>query len=81
MPKQTPKPFDWFGPDSVKTLADQIASIGADKCRLEVFRNEKDAAMLQVRKVGTDGKLAATTDDPDPPPINNSFVCPPVCGG
>ena len=76
---KTKQPFDWFPPASCQTLADQLAQIGPDHCRLEVYRNEKGALMLQVRQVDDAGRLVTGAATSDPPPINDSFLCPPIC--
>lgn len=76
---KTPQPFDWFGPKACKSLYDQLGAVGPEDARLEVYRNDKGAMMLQVRRVDHDGGAAKDSDDPTLPPINDSFICPPIC--
>ncbi len=79
MKTKTPQPFDWFKPEACDSIADKLAAIPRGQRRIECYRDEKGAMWIQVRRVHPDGTSAATADLQDPPPDNDSLICPPFC--
>lgn len=61
------KPYHWFQGASVRTLYDLLTEYGPDTARLEVTTH---GAKMFLHVKGEEG---------DPPPINDSHICPPQC--
>lgn len=66
------KPYWWFQGASVVELVARLQAAGPETARLEVH---KDGKSLTFHVVRTDGVSALD----DPPPINDSKICPPIC--
>jgi hypothetical protein len=66
------QPYHWFQGASVRELVDRLNAAGPDTARLEV-RTVGDKMFFRVKPTGlTTTALAADIDD--------SRVCPPICG-
>jgi hypothetical protein len=70
-------PFWWFQGASVVELAERLAACGPATARLEVRLSED--RKLTFRVVPTQKFATAMGDPPEPPDINESFLCPPIC--
>ncbi len=69
-------PYWWFQGASVVALADRLAACDPATARLEVrLTGDK----LTFRVVPTQALATALGDPPEPPDINESFLCPPIC--
>lgn len=70
---KTGKPFHWFHGASVRQLYDVLGEYGPDTVRLEVHTDGKKMTFRVKRTTGPTGVGG------EPPPINDSHVCPPQC--
>lgn len=69
--------FRWFGEKSVAALTERLVAAGPG-ARLEVrTKDGSELPSLYLRVVAKDAVKA--TDGDDPPDVNDSFACPPVC--
>jgi hypothetical protein len=69
-----PKVCDVFPVASCDTLRANIEALNGAPFQLKTWRT-RTGAFVQVCKVRPAG-AAATTDDPDPAPIDESYTCP-----
>jgi len=67
--------FEWWTAESVLELYNRIIEAGPGRCRLERRQTDKGGTL----RVVAEGVTASPTDGEDPPDINDSRNCPPIC--